>query len=119
MKIMEKQANIQVGNAAIDAHRGWFVGNFIDAKLGLRHSGDVEIKWGVHSAGEERPEWATSETRTSIGILVSGRFEMMFRDRTALLAKPGDYVMWGKGTDHKWRILANDTVVITIRWPST
>ncbi|HEY5695373.1 MAG TPA: hypothetical protein VIQ80_00910 [Candidatus Saccharimonadales bacterium] len=114
---MIEHSNIQVGNAAIDAQRGWFVGSFIDEKLGLRHTKDVELKWGIHTAGEERPEWVTSEARTTIGILISGKFEMVFRNQTVTLAKPGDFVMWGKGDDHKWRAL-EDTVILTVRWPS-
>lgn len=32
---MAQHSSIQVGNAAIDAQRGCFVGSFIDEKLGL------------------------------------------------------------------------------------
>lgn len=94
------------------------MGNFVDKKLGLRHSDDVEIKWKNHTKGEERSEWATNETRTSIGILIRGKVEMVFRDKTQILSKEGDYVMWGPSIDHKWRVL-EDSLVITIRWPST
>lgn len=110
-------SDIQVGNAAIDAQKGWFVGRFIDAKFGRRHSEDVELKWGVHPAGEARLEWVTGETRTAVSILVSGKFEIVFRDRAVTLSRPGDFVMWGKGDDHKWRTL-EDAVVVTVRWPS-
>ena len=112
-------APIQTGNMQLDTTdtRGWLVGNFIDKQLGLRHSDDVEIKWGVHLAGTAREEWVTGETRTSIGILISGSFELEFIDRRVTFAKPGDYVMWGPGTDHKWRA-PTDCVWLTIRWPS-
>ena len=110
---------IQTGNAEIDSAdtRGWFVGSFIGEQFGLRHTNDVEIKWGVLKAGDERQEWVTGETRTAVGILISGTFEMEFRDQTLRFDTPGDYVMWGKGTDHKWRAPA-DCVWLTIRWPS-
>jgi len=114
---MNERNSIQVGNAEADGQCGWLVGSFIDEKLGLRHSKDVELKWSTHVAGEERPEWVTGETRTTIGILVSGRWEMIFRDQTVILSKPGDFVMWGPGEDHRWRALA-DAVMITVRWPS-
>lgn len=111
--------SIQKGNAAIDGqtNRNWIVGDFIDPIKGLRHSEDVEIKWGVHKAGETRADWVTAEARTTIGILISGRFEMIFRDETVELSTPGDYVMWGLGTDHTWRV-TEDTVIVTVRWPS-
>ena len=114
---MTEQTNIQTGNTELDAKNGWFVGSFIDEKLGLRHSDDVELKWCKHVAGEERSEWVTGEARTTIGILISGKFEMIFRNQTITASKPGDFVMWGKGTDHKWRAV-EDSVWLTVRWPS-
>jgi hypothetical protein len=114
---MTKHSNIQIGNAKVDAKRGWFVGHFIDEKLGLRHSDDVELKWGVHPAGDGRAEWATGDVRSTISILISGKFEITFRNRTVTMSEPGDFVMWGEGEDHKSRAL-DDSVVLTVRWPS-
>jgi len=110
---------IITGNAKLDSAdtRGWLIGNFTPDELGLRHTDDIEIKWGEHAAGEAREAWVTGETRTAISILVSGEFTVEFRDQTASLIKPGDYVMWGPGTEHKWRA-AKDSVVLTVRWPS-
>lgn len=44
---------IHVGNAAVDAHvdSGWLPGHFKPAD-DVRHSDDVEIKWGVHPPGD-------------------------------------------------------------------
>ena len=111
---------IQTGNAEIDSsnNRGWLVGSFIEEKFGLRHSDDVEIKWGVQKAGSAREEWVTGETRTSIGILISGKFTMEFHDQELTFEKPGDYVMWGPGTEHRWNA-PEDCVWLTIRWPSS
>jgi mannose-6-phosphate isomerase-like protein (cupin superfamily) len=108
---------IQTGNAAIDTNdtRGWLIGDFIKKKFGLRHTDNLEIKWGVMKTGEARAEWATSETRTSIGILISGSFIMEFRDQTLQFDTPGDYVMWGPGVDHSWRA-PTDAVWLTVRW---
>jgi len=116
---MQQFLPIRTGNAAIDGAdtRGWLIGHFVDEKFGLRHSEDVEIKWGTHPAGDTREEWVTGETRTAIGILISGSFELEFRDQKVLCDKPGDYVMWGPGTDHKWHA-PTDCVWLTIRWPS-
>lgn len=107
------------GNALSDGKesRGWIVGSFMDPASGLRHNDDVEIKWGNHQKGQARLEWVTSEVRTTICILVSGRFELAFRDRTLCLCKPGDYVMWSEGVDHRWEAL-EDSVTVTVRWPS-
>ncbi|MBL8159371.1 signal peptidase I [Candidatus Saccharibacteria bacterium] len=110
--------NIQVGNAASDtSHNDWFVGHFMEKELGLQHSTDVEIKWGKHPIGDGRAEWGASDFSTTISILISGKFEIEFRDRTVVLAQPGDYVMWPKGCEHKARAL-EESVVLTVRWPS-
>ena len=45
---MADHSNIQIGNAVIDATKGWFIGSFMDKSLGLRHTNDVEVKWGIH-----------------------------------------------------------------------
>lgn len=109
--------NIITGNAETDAVKGWFVGGSLNESLGLRHTHDVEIKWGTHKAGDERTEWVTSEVRTTIAILISGSYTVMFRDRTISLSKPGDYVMWGEGQDHRG-LSPQDSLLMTIRWPS-
>jgi hypothetical protein len=112
-------SNIQIGNAELDSleTRGWLVGSFIEEKFGLRHSDDIELKWGTLKAGDARTEWVTGETRTTIGILITGKFTMEFRDKSVTFQKPGDYVMWGPGIDHKWHA-PEDATWLTIRWPS-
>ena len=108
-------ADIYSGNAQTDGtdYRGWIVGSFVPE--GLRHSEAVEIKWGVHKAGEVRYDWATDECRTTLCLLISGKLEMHFRDRDELLEKAGDYLMWGEGIDHRWQSI-EDSIVLTVRW---
>jgi quercetin dioxygenase-like cupin family protein len=107
------------GNAAEDSknHRGWFVGQFINPDLGVRHSEDTEVKWGIHPSGEKRPEWTADDQRTTLTILIEGHFRVDTTDGTSTMERPGDYVMWGPGVDHTWEALA-DSVVLTVRWPS-
>ncbi|GGT18444.1 signal peptidase I [Nonomuraea spiralis] len=109
---------VYVGNANIDAagDRGWLLGHF--KPLGdPRHSEEVEIKWGVHPAGDERAQWVRGEARTALLVLISGRFRVELPGRSVLLAEPGDYVVWGKGVDHSW-VAEQESVVLTVRWPS-
>lgn len=109
---------VTTGNAKLDAKSGWIVGSFFDKnEFGLRSTEDLEIKWGVHKANEERSEWVTGETRETISILIKGRFEIEFRDKKVELKNEGDFVMWGRDIDHKWKTL-EDSVVLTVRWPS-
>ena len=105
------------GNAAVDGaeRQGWVVGAFMEPG-DVRLSRAVEIKWGVHSSGERREAWFEDETRTTVVMLVSGRFQIELSVGSALLAEPGDYAMWGPGIGHSWRA-EEDSVVVTIRWP--
>jgi mannose-6-phosphate isomerase-like protein (cupin superfamily) len=110
--------NVYVGNATVDAagDRGWLLGHFKPVD-DVRHSDDVEIKWGVHRPGDERAEWVTEEKRTALLILISGRFRVEVPGRSVLLAEQGDYVVWGHGVDHSW-YAEEESVVVTVRWPS-
>jgi hypothetical protein len=105
------------GNAAVDGaeRRGWLVGAFMEPD-DVRMSKDVEIKWGVHPAGDRREAWFEDESRTTVLMLVSGRFRLDLSVGTAVLAEQGDYAMWGPGIGHSWHA-EEDSVVVTIRWP--
>jgi len=107
-----------VGKAPVDGalNAGWLLGHF-HSPGDPRHSDEVEIKWGVHPVGESRAEWVRSEERTTVAVLISGRFRLLFPERDALLAEAGDYVVWGKGVDHSW-VAEEESVVLIVRWPS-
>jgi hypothetical protein len=111
--------SVYVGRAGEDGARnqGWLLGYFVPPGE-LLHSDDVEVKWGVHPAGDRRAAWATDERRTALLVLIRGAFNIELRDRTVVLREPGDYVVWGPGEDHSWRALEADTTVLTVRWPS-
>jgi len=109
---------IYTGNASVDAlaERGWLLGHFMP-EGDARHSTDVEIKWGVHPAGDERAEWVRGERRTALLVLISGRFRVEVPGQSILLDRQGDYVVWGHGVDHSWKA-EEESVVLTVRWPS-
>jgi hypothetical protein len=108
---------IYVGNAGADASadRGWLLGHFKPAG-DIRHSDDVEIKWGVHPPGDRRARWVTGERRTAMLMLISGRFRVELPGRDVLLAKQGDYVVF-HGIGHSWEA-EEESVLLTVRWPS-
>lgn len=97
--------------------RGWIVGHFIDPSEGVRSSKDVEVKWGIHPAGDMRPTWTVDDRRTTLVILVQGRFRVDLTTDSSTMTRQGDYVTWGPGIDHSWEA-EEDSVVVTIRWPS-
>ncbi|MFF4275888.1 signal peptidase I [Streptomyces sp. NPDC001536] len=112
--------NWYTGNAGADAdqHRGWLLGHFIDpAKSAVRQTGALEVKWGIHPAGEQRPDWVGDDQRTAMLLLVSGKFRLDLSVGSVTLEKQGDYVVWGPGIDHSWQA-EEDSVVVTVRWPS-
>jgi quercetin dioxygenase-like cupin family protein len=111
--------NWHVGNAAIDGedHRGWLIGHFLGDSDGVRASEAVEVKWGIHPAGEGRDTWQTEEQRTTVLLLIKGRFRLDLTVGTFVLQKEGDYAVWGPGIDHSWHA-EEDTIIVTIRWPS-
>jgi quercetin dioxygenase-like cupin family protein len=108
-----------VGNANTDGEstRGWLLGHFIGEGDDPRATTAVEVKWGVHPAGEGRGGWATDEQRTTLLILVRGRFRLDLSVASTTLEKEGDYAVWGPGIDHSWQA-EEDSIVITVRWPS-
>jgi hypothetical protein len=108
---------IYVGNADVDGplNRGWLLGHFMP-EGDVRRSDDVEIKWGVHPPGDERAQWVTTEVRTSLHVLLSGRFRIEVPGRSVLLARPGDYVVL-HGLSHSWRA-EEQSLLLSVRWPS-
>jgi hypothetical protein len=111
--------NWYAGNAHDDAgtHRGWLLGHFLDPSAGVRATDALEVKWGVHPHGQQRAGWATAEHRTTLLLLVEGRFRLDLTVGSFTLQRQGDYVVWGPGIDHSWEA-EEHSIVITIRWPS-
>ena len=107
---------IFVGNVTTDASdRGWLLGHFMPPG-DPRRSEAVEVKWGVHPAGEQRPGWVTDDPRSILSVLISGRFRIDLPDRSVVLAKQGDYIVF-HGLDHTWEA-EEASLVVSVRWPS-
>ena len=108
---------VYVGNAEVDAPatRGWLLGHF-RPEDDARHSADVEVKWAIHPQGERRPEWVADEKRSTLVLLISGRFHIELPGRSVLLARQGDCVVF-HGVSHSW-YAEEASVVVVIRWPS-
>ena len=114
----ERSGALHVGNAQDDGidYRGWFVGNFIGAS-DARSTTEVEVKWGIHPAGDARPGWNPDEVATTLCLLVQGCFKLHFATQAVTFRRPGDYAVWGPGIKHRWQAI-EDSIVLTIRWPS-
>jgi hypothetical protein len=112
--------NWHSGNAQEDGRdtRGWVLGHFINPAHGVRSSKDVEVKWGIHPAGEKRAQWTADDQRTTLVLLVQGNFRIDLTETSVTLGNQGDYLLWGPGIDHTWEALS-DSVVVTVRWPSS
>jgi uncharacterized cupin superfamily protein len=110
---------VYVGNADDDAdvHRGWLLGHFIDTSGGVRCTTDLEVKWGIHPAGQSRTGWTNGEDRSTMLMLIDGRFHLELSTGSHTLSRRGDYVVWGPGIEHTWRA-EEDSIMLTVRWPS-
>ena len=116
-------AEVSSGNAVDEGsqkgRRGWFIGHFLPPGSGPAATDMVEVKWGVHAAGEGKAIEGINRTAATMSLLVSGRFHLDFPSHRAsvTLVRPGDYAVWSPGVSHRWRAL-EDSVVVTVRWPS-
>jgi len=107
------------GNASVEgANRwGWFLGHFITPTDDPRSTPLLEVKWGVHKAGDGRNQWATNVEATTLSILINGRFRLQFPEQEFVLSREGDYVLWCPGVPHYWTA-EEDSTIVTVRWPS-
>jgi hypothetical protein len=107
------------GNAQIEGKNrwGWFLGHFITSDEDPRSTSNLEVKWGIHQAGDGRIHWATNVQATTLSLLIKGRFRLQFPEQEFLLSHEGDYVLWSPGVPHSWSA-EEDSTVVTIRWPS-
>jgi hypothetical protein len=135
----EERQRLQVGNANEDGEQfgGWFIGDFgrwltnaghssndVSARFGVRNTRRVEVKWGLHPAGQERPNgWSGPGDSDTMSVLISGKFLLQFRESAhsetidVTLRKQGDYAVWSGEFHHNWRAM-DDSVVLTVRWVS-
>lgn len=113
------QSQIVSGNAQLEGESGsgWFLGHFVTPQDDPRQTAALEVKWGVHQAGDHRPEWEANVEATTLTILIRGRFRLQLPEQELLLSREGDYVLWPPGTFHSWSAEETSTV-LTIRWPS-
>jgi hypothetical protein len=122
-KKMGSQKPFYFGNAKADQVRGsgWFVGQFVQAELGLRRQTEVELKWGIHPDGDKRPQPWANQNGTTISVLIEGCLRVTFHvDGTrqeATLRTKGDYVIFGPDVVHSWEAVG-DTIVLSVRFPS-
>ena len=114
-------AAVVIGNAARDAepYRGWLVGHFVPPELGPRSTDAVEVKWAIHALGETRSVWGASIQATTLSILIDGCIRIFFATgQETVLAERGAYILWPPGLAHRWQIEQDQTIVLTVRWPS-
>lgn len=103
-------------NKESPSHRGWIMGHFMEEGSPFK-TGNVEIKWSTHKAGEHKEVVAQNNSAMSLGILVRGCFTFNFPDHKVTLKNEGDYVFYPAGTSHSW-IVDQDCLMIAVRWPS-
>jgi hypothetical protein len=113
------QSKIVFGNASVEGAKrwGWVMGHFLTPTDDPRSTPLLEVKWGVHKAGESRQQWAMNVEATTLSILIKGRFCLQFPEQEVILCHEGDYVLWLPGVPHTWSA-EEDSTILTVRWPS-
>jgi hypothetical protein len=101
--------NWHSGNPEEDGrgHRDWIIGHFIDPAEGIGSSQDVEIKWGIHPAGDKRSAWTSGDQRTTAVFHISGTFRVDLTEGNFTLQRKGDCLTWGPGIDHSWEAITD------------
>jgi hypothetical protein len=96
----------------------WVMGHFVEEDSPF-HTKDLEIKWGLHHAGESKGSIGTNTKSKTLTILIRGKVSLKFpeQNREIILEKEGDYVYYDKGVSHNWSVL-EESLTIAIRWPS-
>jgi len=113
------QPEVVFGNAQVEgaSRWGWFMGHFVIPTDHPRSTSTLEVKWGVHEAGDGRSQWAMNVEATTLSILLKGRFRLQFPAQEVILSHEGDYVIWAPGVPHCW-CAEEASTIMTIRWPS-
>ena len=110
-------SSVEFGNASEYGAKdgGWFVGHFVDG-ISPRNTKEVEIKWGTHFAGEERPGGSVTFGST-VCVLIEGEFVVIVGSEQYHLRRRGDFAAWSGNVSHTWKALS-DSTILTVRWPS-
>jgi hypothetical protein len=120
LELMEHKNQIATGNVSDIAQRGWIMGHFMEGPDWAKQSG-FEIKWGEHKKGGGKADFGVNKTAGSLDILVRGKYKFVWLEdgveRSATLSAQGDYMYWPPGVAHRSEML-EDTLIITVRWPS-
>ncbi|MBI5376842.1 MAG: signal peptidase I [Candidatus Schekmanbacteria bacterium] len=116
---------VSKGNVKSAAERnGWVLGHFVNDPC--LNSNLVEVKWGIH---QKEANYNINDnifegnySAHSMSILIQGSFHIEFRHGESIerimLEKPGDYVVWFPEIEHRGTAQTDNTIVLTIRWPS-
>ncbi len=75
--------------------------------------------WGKHNKGDKKDLAKTNKTAKTVFMLMYGKFRFSFPDlqKNVLLQNEADYLFFENGIAHSWEAL-EDSLAITIRWPS-
>jgi len=116
---------VSKGNVKSATERnGWVLGHFVNDPY--LNSNLVEVKWGIHQKEANYNindnAFEGNYSAHSMSILIQGSFHIEFRHgeriESIMLENPGDYVVWFPEIEHRGAAQADNTIILTIRWPS-
>jgi len=94
--------------------KSWIVGHFARPPF---KTNEFEIKLSQKEKGEHKDGWGLNHKAQSLCVLLKGRIVLEVGDKRVVLKKPGDYVYWGPGVPHTWKVIIK-SFVLSVRWPS-
>ncbi len=116
--------NVKVGNLGSftvqqPETRSWVIGHFMPEETGWQCD-DFEMKWVTREKDELKPGHKAKQTTPTLGVCIFGKIAAEFPEtgEVIMLEKPGDYVFYGAGQVAHQTRYHEDSVMMTIRWPS-
>jgi hypothetical protein len=114
--------------------KNWIIGHFKSDPM--MRSQDVEVKWDTLEKYAENEAFAAQAEGMTVSILIRGHMMYEFRGppkthvgnlgvaakteyehHKEYLSNEGDFVIWKPLVYHWWKAL-EDSLVVTVRWPS-
>lgn len=95
------------------SHREWVFGDFVK---GVSNS-MFEVKISNHKKDASRDEWSPVRSGEMLCIVESGSLLFQFKspEESSLIVNAGQMVRCPNTTPHKWKVLEDNTKILTIR----
>jgi hypothetical protein len=101
--------------------RNWVLGQFVTDENGVPLTEVFEVKIHEGKAGEARGDWSSDAQGCAFTLVLKGSLESTMAPNgieglhEIARVGPGGCVFWDNTVPHKWRVLEDDTMIVTVR----